>query len=221
MYTNEYYIGIHSTNNLDDGYLGSGDIIRRKIKKYHKSSFVREILHFCETRELAFQKEKDMVCETTLNDPLCINISIGGIGNINPNPHNSPESNLKRSLTQTGQIRLDRRGIPISEEHKQKIKTKLKGRVPHNKGQNTPEHIKIKMKGRIPHNKGKHHNDLTIAKIKNSPHHTKCQKQVSVDDVIYESVSAVMKQYNFHRSTVMCRLKSKSYPSWFYVIDQL
>ena len=33
---NHYYYGIHSTDNLNDGYMGSGRKLRRAINKYKK-----------------------------------------------------------------------------------------------------------------------------------------------------------------------------------------
>lgn len=37
-----YYIGRHSTNNLDDNYLGSGKAIINAVKKYGKDTFKKE-----------------------------------------------------------------------------------------------------------------------------------------------------------------------------------
>jgi hypothetical protein len=64
-----YYIGVHSTSNINDGYLGSGDRITRAIRKYGKENFTREILHIFNSREEALLKEKQLVVvnENTYN----------------------------------------------------------------------------------------------------------------------------------------------------------
>lgn len=41
-------IGDHSTNKLDDSYLGSGKIIKDAIKLHGKENFKREIIKICE-----------------------------------------------------------------------------------------------------------------------------------------------------------------------------
>jgi len=50
---NKIYIGKHSTGNIGDGYLGSGIIILRAIKKYGIDKFEKEILFKFNTEEEA------------------------------------------------------------------------------------------------------------------------------------------------------------------------
>jgi hypothetical protein len=47
--TGKQYIGDHSTNNLDAGYIGSGrPYFKNSLKKYGKESFKREIIYIRE-----------------------------------------------------------------------------------------------------------------------------------------------------------------------------
>jgi hypothetical protein len=78
--TSNYYVGVHSTSNLDDGYLGSGLRVRRSIQKNGESSHVREILRFFETAQEAYDYEKEIVTDEFISNPLVMNIVPGGKG---------------------------------------------------------------------------------------------------------------------------------------------
>lgn len=83
----KYYIGVHSTYNIEDNYLGCGHWRGRKIcgastspilnafKKYGDDSFVKEILFIFKTREEALTKEQEIV---NIIDEMCYNARAGG-----------------------------------------------------------------------------------------------------------------------------------------------
>jgi hypothetical protein len=75
-----YYVGIHSTDNLDDNYYGSGKYIKRSILKHGKEKHTKMILEMFETRELLIEKEKELVNQALIDDPNCMNIKPGGLG---------------------------------------------------------------------------------------------------------------------------------------------
>lgn len=51
------YIGDHSTNNINDNYLGSGKLLHKKILEYGKENFKREILEFFNTKQESFNAQ--------------------------------------------------------------------------------------------------------------------------------------------------------------------
>lgn len=71
-------MGIHSTNNIDDNYLGSGVILLRAIKKYGKEEFTRTIVKQFNNRKEASDYEKIHVTEEVANSPDFYNIKSGG-----------------------------------------------------------------------------------------------------------------------------------------------
>ena len=80
MITGKFYVGMHSTDNLDDGYLGSGKILGYSRKKYGDENHVREILEYLPSRGDLKVREKELVNEELLADPLNINLKYGGDG---------------------------------------------------------------------------------------------------------------------------------------------
>jgi len=74
---NHNYIGIHSTNDLDDGYMGSGIKLNEAYLKHGKEQFEKKILVITQDRDEAFRIEAGLV---ESKNPY-YNISPGGIGN--------------------------------------------------------------------------------------------------------------------------------------------
>ena len=73
-----FYYGVHNTDNLDDGYMGSGRRLHYAYKKYGIENFTKEILKFFNTSKEAFEYEGEIVNETLMKDPNCYNIQGGG-----------------------------------------------------------------------------------------------------------------------------------------------
>ena len=71
------YIGVHR-GDVDDGYLGSGKLIKQAIKKHGVESFVREILFEYERLEDALLKESEIVNPDFIKRPDVYNLVVGG-----------------------------------------------------------------------------------------------------------------------------------------------
>lgn len=95
MVNGKYYYGMHSTDDLNDGYVGSGTRLWHSIKKHGRENFSIEILEFCVDRESLKQREAELITEEMLQDPMCMNLAMGG--------------GYQWPLSQTTQARLSRK----------------------------------------------------------------------------------------------------------------
>lgn len=82
-----YYLGMHSTNRIDDGYLGSGKRLYYELNKYGRDNFKLEILEYFETREELAKAEKSLITEQDLNNENCLNLKPGGSGGLVSQAH--------------------------------------------------------------------------------------------------------------------------------------
>ena len=72
----KYYIGMHSTDDLEDGYMGSGKALKFSIKRYGKENHKVEILEMVESRELLGEREKAIVTLNKVRDGNCMNLKV-------------------------------------------------------------------------------------------------------------------------------------------------
>lgn len=77
------YIGCHSTDIIEDNYIGSGFLLKRAISMYGLDKFVRTVLFIFKTPDEMFAKEKELVNEEFIKRPDVYNIMLGGNGGLN------------------------------------------------------------------------------------------------------------------------------------------
>jgi len=128
------YRGKHSTENIDDGYLGSGIAIQRAIKKYGKNNFKRIILNFCHSEERAYELEIKFIDEPWVKRKDTYNMVIGGLGMPSGKDHvlygksHSNEARKKMSEAKSGESH-HMYGKTHSKESKQKMSKSHKGKI--------------------------------------------------------------------------------------------
>lgn len=78
--TGKWYIGMHSTNDLNDGYIGSGQRLWKSIKKYGKEQHSCEIIEHLPDRKSLCLREEQIITKELRADPMCMNLRNGGTG---------------------------------------------------------------------------------------------------------------------------------------------
>lgn len=74
------YIGKHVTSNPNDDYLGSGNLLRKAVKKYGKENFTKEVLFTFLTEQEMNTKEIELLTPEYCSSNTNYNIALGGQG---------------------------------------------------------------------------------------------------------------------------------------------
>lgn len=126
LLSGKYYIGMHSTDSLNDGYFGSGIYLRRSLNKYGTKNHKLEILEFCKTREELKSREEEIVNLNEIAKKECMNLRVGGGGTDigywlgkKGHPH-TEESKLKISKANSG-VHNGMYGTTVSDDTRKKI----------------------------------------------------------------------------------------------------
>lgn len=140
---NKFYIGMHRTNNINDGYMGSGKLIRRAFNKYGLDNFIKEILYVFDNEEAMILKEKELVKIGSLS----YNMNEGGKGGfgfinalgLNRGSNNVMNSNIEaktrciengkktRKENKVFYDEISRKNISISHKNRLGIKDPIHG----------------------------------------------------------------------------------------------
>ena len=182
---NKIYIGAHSTEDINDSYMGSGDLIKAAQRKYGMEYFTKEILHVLHSSEEMYEKEKEIVDLDFIKRHDTYNISLGGKGGLKI-------SNIKNPYTLK---RIENYQNYINERERKKAESNRK----------RSETIKSMYKGSA--------FDRTGLKLSEA-HKAKISRPVSVDGVIYSSGTEAANALGLSRSGFDYILKSDKFPEW-------
>jgi hypothetical protein len=126
LINNKIYVGVHSTWNLNDSYLGSGKKLHLAITKYGIKNFKRQILYYCLTSNDAYEIEKQIININFIKLENTYNISIGGRNRSFKGFHHTKLSKNKISIGNKGKIvSIETRiklSYPKTEAHKENAK---------------------------------------------------------------------------------------------------
>lgn len=134
------YIGAHKTEDLNDGYFGSGVGLKRALRKHGKENFSKEILEVLSSEKEMYDKEKELVFLSEQS----YNMTKGGKGGFShidnfgdKNPMRMSEETRKKVSEAQKSVRND----PDKKHFFDDIsKTNIKKAISYNKGRKRPEH---------------------------------------------------------------------------------
>lgn len=201
LINHKVYIGKDATS--DKNYYGSGVYIKKAILKYGKNNFTKEVIDKCDNYEELSIKEKYWINYYKNNNSILYNLTDGGDGgdtwSNNPNIESLRNKYYKPILIDD----IEYPSIKNAAESLNIERTLLKHRL---KSYNFENYLYKDNDINIKNNK-------FIDKIESS------RKKISIDGVIYNSISEACKKLNKRHDYILWRLQSKSYIDWFYLYN--
>ena len=122
------YVGVHKTKNMNDGYMGSGKVIKTAIEKHGIENFSKTILETFSSEEEMYAREKEVVDDIFLMREDVYNLRRGGTGGfefINKNGLN--KNDYERS--DEWKANLSKRMKENNPSKNQKVKEKNSARL--------------------------------------------------------------------------------------------
>jgi hypothetical protein len=105
LLNHKIYIGCHQTDDLNDGYMGSGKYVIRAYEKYGIDNFIKKIIGYYPDAQSMFLAEATIVTREFINDDTNYNLAEGGRGGFKGTAcYLSQERSNKISKTQLGRV---------------------------------------------------------------------------------------------------------------------
>ncbi len=198
----KFYIGVHSTNNLHDKYLGSGTYLARSIRKHGRSAHKRELLEMCNSRDHAFEREIALITPEVLADPMCMNGAPGGQG-----------GNRVYGVTEETRKLIGEKSAatPRTKEWCEKIGAAHKGKII------SAEQAKAQSERMTGYKWKQEHIEARVAGQKSSAKFKERYRPIIIDDVEYESGCAAVEKLGIAGSTLKYRLISPNWANYRYL----
>jgi hypothetical protein len=219
------YVGFHATNNLNDGYIGSGVLLHKKIEEYGVENFKKEILEFV-TKNNWSEKETYWIkkLKTYVKDG-GYNLTLGGdgtLGNVLSEETKekirikavgrkaSKKTRKKISIGNRGKIISEKtkkalskpRKTGCSEERKRKISEANKGKPAWNKG----------MKGMIFHSEETKQKKRIANSGKNNPMYGKKHSKESIKKMSENSKGKSLSEEHKEKIRKKLKVKTRNFP---------
>lgn len=157
------YVGDHATYNLNDRYLGSGQIIKQAVKKYKYENFKKVILEEFNTKQEAFEAQEKYIKKFNTLVPNGYNISpCGGIANSQSYITEEHKDAIRKAQTGRKYRKPWNKGIPSSEEQKIKNRNAHLGKKA---SKETKEKMSLNRSGEKNGMYGKKHSPEAIIKM--------------------------------------------------------